>query len=103
MIIIANPAKPFEFTVKGTLRRKAVLTAYEHEIEALYKTVDEVSHADVVIPQLWTLKNVMTMVRDIVTAVFERKIGDAEDIFLAGGDRYATKFACHSPTNSLDL
>ncbi|SJL14874.1 uncharacterized protein ARMOST_18349 [Armillaria ostoyae] len=86
MIIIANPAKPFEFTVKGTLRRKAVLKAYEQEIEALYKTVDEVSHADVVIPQLWTLKNVMTMVRDIITAVFERKIGDAEDIFLAGGD-----------------
>ncbi|KAK0184797.1 NRPS-like enzyme [Armillaria mellea] len=86
MIIVANPAKPFEFTVKGTLRRKAVLTAYEQEIETLYKTVDEVSQADVVIPQLWTLKNVMTMVRDIVTAVFERKIGDTEDIFLAGGD-----------------
>ncbi|KAK0485452.1 NRPS-like enzyme [Armillaria luteobubalina] len=86
MVIIANPAKPFEFTVKGTLRRKTVLKAYEQEIEALYKTVDEVSHADVVIPQLWTLKNVMTMVRDIVTAVFERKIGDAEDIFSAGGD-----------------
>ncbi|KAK0472519.1 NRPS-like enzyme [Armillaria novae-zelandiae] len=86
MVIIANPAKPFEFTVKGTLRRKAVLKAYEEEIEALYKNVDEVSHADVVIPQLWTLKNVTIMVRDIVTAVFERKIGDAEDIFLAGGD-----------------
>ncbi|KAK0184801.1 NRPS-like enzyme [Armillaria mellea] len=86
MIIVANPAKPFEFTVKGTLRRKAVLTAYEQEIETLYKTVDEVSQADVVIPQLWTLKNVMAMVRDIVTTVFERKIGDAEDIFLAGGD-----------------
>lgn len=86
MIIIANPAKPFEFTVKGTLRRKAVLQVYEQEIEALYKTVDDVSHADVVIPQLWTLKNVVTMVRDIVTTVFERKIGDAEDIFLAGGD-----------------
>ncbi|KAK0451172.1 NRPS-like enzyme [Desarmillaria tabescens] len=86
MIIVANPVKPFEFTTKGSLRRQAVLKAYEQEIESLYKTVDEVSQTDVVIPQLWTLRNVVTMVRDIVTAVFERKIGDSDDIFLAGGD-----------------
>ncbi|KAK0200585.1 NRPS-like enzyme [Desarmillaria ectypa] len=86
MIIVANPAKPLELTAKGTLRRNAVLKAYEQEIESLYKTVDEVSQTDVVIPQLWTLKNVMIMVRDIVTAVFDRKIGDADDIFLVGGD-----------------
>ncbi|KAG7443762.1 NRPS-like enzyme [Guyanagaster necrorhizus] len=86
MIIVANPAKPFEFTVKGSLRRKAVLKAYEQEIESLYKTVDEASETDIVIPQLWTLKNVVTIVRDIVTAVFQRNIGDTDNIFLAGGD-----------------
>ncbi|PBK87643.1 hypothetical protein ARMGADRAFT_1168391 [Armillaria gallica] len=33
-----------------------------------------------------TLKNVMTMVRDIVTAVFARNVDDTEDIFVVGGD-----------------
>ncbi len=27
----------------------------------------------------------MTMIRDIVTAVLEREIGDSDDIFVAGG------------------
>ncbi|SJL14871.1 uncharacterized protein ARMOST_18346 [Armillaria ostoyae] len=86
MILIAKPSKPFEFTAKGTLRRNAILKAYEQEIEDLYKAIDSVSQTDVVIPQLWTLKNVMTMIRDIVTAVFERKVGDTDDIFVVGGD-----------------
>ncbi|KAK0218357.1 NRPS-like enzyme [Armillaria nabsnona] len=84
MILIAKPPKPFEFTAKGTLRRKAILKAYDQEIEDLYKAVDDVSHSDVVIPQLWSLRNVMTMIRDIVTAVLEREIGDSDDIFAAG-------------------
>ncbi|PBK68211.1 hypothetical protein ARMSODRAFT_851692, partial [Armillaria solidipes] len=71
MILVAKPSKPFEFTAKGTLRRNAILKAYEQEIEDLYKAIDGVSQTDVVIPQLWTLKNVMTMIREIVTAIFE--------------------------------
>ncbi|PBL03992.1 NRPS-like enzyme [Armillaria gallica] len=86
MILVAKPSKPFEFTAKGTIRRKAILKAYDQEIEDLYKSVDDTSHADVVIPQLWSLRNVMTMIRDIVTAVLDREIGDSDDIFVAGGD-----------------
>ncbi|KAK0200586.1 NRPS-like enzyme [Desarmillaria ectypa] len=86
MILVAKPSKPFEFTAKGTLRRKVILKAYEQEIEDLYKVIDDVSQMNVVIQQLWTLKNVMTMIRDIVTTIFERKIGDTDDIFVAGGD-----------------
>ncbi|SJL14868.1 uncharacterized protein ARMOST_18343 [Armillaria ostoyae] len=86
MVLVAKPSKPFEFTAKGTLRRNAILKAYEQEIEDLYKAVDGVSQTDVVIPQLWTLKNVMTMIREIVTAIFERKVDDTDDIFVAGGD-----------------
>ncbi|KAK0184796.1 NRPS-like enzyme [Armillaria mellea] len=86
MILVAKPSKPFEFTPKGTLRRNAILKTYEQEIEDLYKTIDGVSQTDVVIPQLWTLKNVMTMIREIVTTVFEKKVGDAENIFAVGGD-----------------
>ncbi len=33
-----------------------------------------------------------TMVRDIVTAVFARKVDDTDDIFVVGGDRYANDF-----------
>ena len=40
MIIPAEPTKPFTYTPKGSVKRKAVLAAYEQEIEALYK-VDE--------------------------------------------------------------
>ncbi|KAK0492826.1 NRPS-like enzyme [Armillaria luteobubalina] len=86
MILVANPSKPFEFTAKGTLRRNDILKAYEQEIEDLYKAVDGISQTDVVIPQLWTFKNVMSMIREIVTAVFERKVGDTDDIFVVGGD-----------------
>ncbi|KAK0219168.1 NRPS-like enzyme [Armillaria fumosa] len=86
MILVAKPSKPFEFTAKGTLRRNDILKAYEQEIEDLYKAVDGISQTDVVIPQLWTLKNVMAMIREIVTAVFERKVGDTDDIFVVGGD-----------------
>ncbi|SJL14870.1 uncharacterized protein ARMOST_18345 [Armillaria ostoyae] len=86
MILIAKPSKPFEFTAKGTLRRNAILKAYEQEIEDLYKAIDGVSQTDVVIPQLWTLKNIITMIRDIVTTVVERKLDDTDDIFVAGGD-----------------
>ncbi|SJL14864.1 uncharacterized protein ARMOST_18338 [Armillaria ostoyae] len=86
MIIVAKPSKPFEFTAKGTLRRNAILKAYEQEIEDLYKAIDGVSQTDVVIPQLWTLKNVMAMIREIVTAIFEKKVDDTDDIFIAGGD-----------------
>ncbi len=93
MILVAKPSKPFEFTAKGTVRRKAVLKAYDQEIEDLYKAVDDASHADVVIPQLWSLRSVMTMIRDIVTAVLEREIGDSDDIFVAGGDRYGSHFS----------
>ncbi|KAG7444602.1 NRPS-like enzyme [Guyanagaster necrorhizus] len=86
MILIAKPTKPFEFTAKGTPRRSAILKTYKEEIEALYKTLDHLFPADVVIPQVWSLKNITTMIRDIVRAVFERDVNDTDDIFVAGGD-----------------
>ncbi len=89
MILVAKPSKPFEFTAKGTLRRNAILKAYEQEIEDLYKTVDDASQTNIVIPQLWTQKNIKIMIRDIVTTFVQRKLDDTDDIFVAGGDRYA--------------
>ncbi|KAK0480363.1 NRPS-like enzyme [Armillaria novae-zelandiae] len=101
MIIVANPSKPFEFTAKRTVRRKAVLKAYNQEIEDLYRAVDDASHAGVVIPQLWSLRNIITMIRNIVTAVLERKIGDSDDIFAAGGDSLTSMSIRNSVLNAL--
>ncbi|KAK0199436.1 NRPS-like enzyme [Desarmillaria ectypa] len=78
--------EPFEFTAKGTPRRTAVLKAYEEEIEALYKNLDQMLPTDVVIPQEWSLKNTIALIRDIVRVILERDIGDTDSIFVAGGD-----------------
>ncbi|KAK0193212.1 NRPS-like enzyme [Armillaria mellea] len=89
MILVANPAKPFEFTAKGTPRRNAILDAYREEIEILYKNLDQMLPTDVVIPPEWSLKNTTTLVRNIVRLILERDIGDTDDIFIAGGDSLA--------------
>lgn len=36
MILVANPAKPFEFTPKGTPRKSKIINEYEVEIEFAY-------------------------------------------------------------------
>ncbi|THH03896.1 hypothetical protein EW145_g5919, partial [Phellinidium pouzarii] len=41
MILVANPAKPFEYTSKGTLRRQPIINEYRQEIDALYDAVAE--------------------------------------------------------------
>ncbi|KAK0470423.1 NRPS-like enzyme [Desarmillaria tabescens] len=67
MILVAKPTKPFEFTAKGTPRRTAILEAYEEQIEILLIRCSP--------PTL-----------DIVRVIFERDIGDSDNIFVAGGD-----------------
>ncbi|KAK0472170.1 NRPS-like enzyme [Armillaria novae-zelandiae] len=86
MILVARPAKPFEFTAKGTPRRNTILEAYKEEIEMLYENLDQMLPANVVIPPQWSLKDTTTLIRDIVQVVLERDIGDTDDIFIAGGD-----------------
>lgn len=86
MILVARPAKPFEFTAKGTPRRNAILETYKEEIEMLYKNLDQMLPTDVVIPPQWSLKDTTALIRDIVQALLERDIGDTDDIFIAGGD-----------------
>lgn len=86
MILVAKPAKPFEFTAKGTPRRAAILEAYEEEIETLYQNLDQMLPTDVVIPREWSLKSTTTLIRDIVRVILERDIADTDDIFVAGGD-----------------
>lgn len=89
MIIVAHPGKPFEFTAKGSTRRKAVLKTYEKEIEDAYVAVDEISRSEISLPDTWDLGHVTDFIRGIVRSVIDPQLKDDEDIFLHGGDRYA--------------
>lgn len=89
MILVASPDKPFEFTAKESLRRGAILKAYEQEIEGIYNAVEAVS-PDVPISPILSLKTATTVVRDIVKGALQQDtVSDNDDIFTVGGDRYA--------------
>ncbi|KAK0219250.1 NRPS-like enzyme [Armillaria fumosa] len=86
MILVASPDKPFEFTAKESLRRGAILKAYEKEIEDIYNAVEAVSQ-NVPVPPILTLKTATIVVRDIVKGALQQDtIGDNDDIFTVGGD-----------------
>lgn len=86
MILVASPDKPFEFTAKESLRRGAILKAYEQEIEDIYNAIEAVS-PNVPIPPILTLKTAKTVVRDIVKGALQQDtVGDDDDIFSVGGD-----------------
>ena len=87
MILVASPSKPFQYNVKGLLRRKFILSDYEPEIDALYHAVENSATSDVLPPASWTERNTLKFVRDIVQSTLERSITDDMDIFQSGGDR----------------
>ncbi|KAK0464051.1 NRPS-like enzyme, partial [Armillaria novae-zelandiae] len=86
MILVASPDKPFEFTAKESLRRGAILKAYEQEIENIYNAVEAASQ-NVPVPPILTLKTATIVVRDIVKGALQQDtVGDNDDIFTVGGD-----------------
>lgn len=46
MILVASPSKRFAYSVKGAPRRRAVLSQYEDEIEAVYAAAAEPTQAE---------------------------------------------------------
>ncbi|KAA1470564.1 acetyl-CoA synthetase-like protein [Dentipellis sp. KUC8613] len=86
MILIASRDKPFVYTAKGTARRQALLSAYDEEIKALYKSVDESAQADILPPVAWDFARSVKYVRDVVQKVLEKEIGDNDDFFQHGCD-----------------
>jgi hypothetical protein len=54
MIIVANPGKPFELTVKGTPRRHVVLDTYADEIEKAYAAVERPTQMHLLRPVKFT-------------------------------------------------
>ena len=83
MIIVNDPAKPLEYTAKGTPRRQVCIAAYAEEIDALYARVEQSSQEDLPPPRDWSLGAVEIYVRELVRSVMENnKLGVEGDVFL---------------------
>ena len=87
MIIVADPAKPFEYTPKGTPRRHVVIKAYDAEIKALYEAIADSSQTDIPAPETWTEDATLVFVRTVVEKVMKRQLAKDDDIFQEGCDR----------------
>lgn len=85
MILVANPAKPFSFTPKGTPRRAHIIADYESEIEGIYSAVEEQSQFEP--PSEWSPESSLTFVSTVVNSVLKRTTKESEDIFEGGCDR----------------
>ena len=98
MILVASPSKPFQFTPKGTPKRKVVIADYATEIEELYATVEQSSQTGVQPPAKWSLEGIKNFVRATVKNVVEteEEFLDEDDIFQNGADRYALSLLCVS-------
>ncbi len=88
MILVALPSKPFTYTAKSTVRRQAVISDYEPEIEALFAAVKETAQTEIRPPERWTDEETLIFVREVVKNVLKKRLKDTDDIFLHGGDRY---------------
>jgi hypothetical protein len=90
MIQFTKPSKPFTYTGKETPRRHAMIMEYEPEINALYAAMDDTSNvtASVPPPKEWNVSSTLAFVRAVVHDVMVNKVGDHDDLFEYGCDRY---------------
>lgn len=88
MIIVVNPSKPFQFTAKNTARRQAAINDYADEIKALYATVEESTQVELPPPSEWDIYSTTVFVRTVVRNVLKQEVGDHDDIFQHGCDRF---------------
>ncbi|KAJ7600479.1 NRPS-like enzyme [Mycena floridula] len=86
MILVAHPNKPFEYTAKGTLRRAAILSAYEAEISNAYKPVDEASQIDNTMAIGSSLESVTSFIRGLLHKLVKPGAQDTDNIFELGAD-----------------
>ncbi|KAF8901181.1 acetyl-CoA synthetase-like protein [Gymnopilus junonius] len=64
MILVTSPSKPLPRAGKGTVMRKAALTAYQAEIEEIYAKVEATAKVEAVVPPAsWVAKNVMAWLK----------------------------------------
>lgn len=92
MILVSSPKKPFVFTGKLTVRRRAVIADYEQEIDALYDAVNETSQVIKRFPEKWTRESSLVFARELVTTVLRDPVEDDDDIFQHSCDRLGPPF-----------
>ena len=88
MILVSKKDKPFVYSTKGTPRRKAVIADYEAEIEELYRTVEDAAIIGFSSPAIWSSETSRAYVRTVVLGVMMTALGDDDDFFLHGCDRF---------------
>jgi hypothetical protein len=90
MIQFTKPSKPFTYTGKETPRRHAIIREYESEIDELYEAMDDTSNvrSSVPPPKEWDVSSTLAFVRAVVHDVMVNKVGDHDDLFEYGCDRY---------------
>ncbi|KAI0647275.1 acetyl-CoA synthetase-like protein [Trametes meyenii] len=102
VILVASPSKPFQFNMKGLLRRGVMLKAYQVEIDALYKEVENSTQAaEVLSPSTWDEESTLSFVRAVVQRTIHRSIADDDDIFRNGGDSLQATWICNTIRRAL--
>lgn len=88
MILVSKEGKPFAYSTKGSPRRKAVIASYQAEIEELYGTVEDTTVNGFSSPTTWLLEESIAYVRTVVLGVMMTALGDDDDLFAHGCDRF---------------
>ena len=88
MILVSKKEKPFAYSTKGTPRRKVIITDYQAEIEELYQTVEDVAIIGFDSPATWSPEASRAYIRGVVLGVMMTTLGDDDDLFLYGCDRF---------------
>lgn len=101
MILVALPSKPFTYTAKSTVRRQAVISDYEPEIDALFTAVKETAQIEIQPPSKWTDEETSRFVGEVVNSVLKKQLKHTDDIFLHGGDRCVEHVGNNSYPQSL--
>lgn len=87
---MAHPAKPFHYTPKGTPRRQVIIDEYKEEIERGYINLETTSTIEANSFETLDLEETHLYVSQLVEQIMGRKLGEDDDIFLFGCDRFVT-------------
>ncbi|KAK0444273.1 uncharacterized protein EV420DRAFT_1277509 [Desarmillaria tabescens] len=84
MIIITDPAKPFQYSQKLTLRKFAVLQDYNDEINQAYRSTEVAQPLHR--PEMWDQEHFLKLARAAVEKYMPCSLKDDDDLFQAGCD-----------------
>ncbi|TFY63083.1 hypothetical protein EVJ58_g3467 [Rhodofomes roseus] len=93
-ILVSDLSRPLPRAGKGTIQRKKALELYAHDIEQLYKTVEESSSAHgVAPPPSWDVKDVQSWLAEHAAGINDERVVDPDrDLFEQGFDSLSATF-----------